>query len=225
MGVCALGNAYQTSNHAENIIVSSIYNFINILDYSKIDFLDEFQKIKTIQYEKKDENLVEEKETFLSIKYKEFMKNFIDYSNPYCSFHEYLFPSFDSLFDSYLQDSPEYNLLLFALPYLREKNKMKIIIEILNDNRIKPTLNELLNFLERMYNETIIVSTEKLVKYILKIKNNTEMLDTEYVVDMEMKDQAMKALEFYKKYNYFPIIKKEIMKIVEEFCESKKHLT
>jgi len=214
MGACALGNEYQTSNIAENLFISILYNFKVITDINKTDFLDEFQKIKSVQYEKKEMNLVEERETYLSVRFRDFRSKFIDDNNPFCSFHEIIFPSFDSLFDSYLKDYPEYNLLVFALPYLRESNKFKVLINFLHQIGIKPTLMELFSFIERMLHETLIGSTEKILGYINKIKNGTELLDTEFTIDNNLKKQGYESLEYFKTNTFTTSLKYRILTVL-----------
>lgn len=224
MGACALGNEYQTNNKAENLFISVIYNFNELNDFSAKDFMKLFQNIKSVHYEKKNENTIEEKETYLSVRYKDFKAKLIDKSNSLNSFHERLFPSFDSLFDLYIQDNPEYNILVFAFPYLREKNKFKALMRCLVDVGVNPTLREILKFIDKMIHETLVCSTKRLVEYIKKLKIGVEIVDTEYIIDNEFKELAKLSLEFYEKQEFFSFIKFDILSSLSKSAKNRIRL-
>jgi hypothetical protein len=222
MGICSFGNEYTTENDAENLFIQIIYSFNTINDYSKRDILEAFSKVKSIQIENKGDQL-EERETFISTNYDIFIKKFIDGSNSLANFHECLFPSFDELFDSYIQDKPEFNIMIFAISFLRDKNKFRVAAEIIEevDNK-KITLSSLLQFIKYYLDQVLTQITKRLVNKISELSNNTVINGTDYYIDDNFKSFAQKSLIRLDTNEYYTYISNHIRSILKKHKASNK---
>ncbi len=216
MGICSFGNEYTTENDAENLFIQVLYSYNKINDYSKRDFIGLFSNIKSIKQETKEE-IIEEKEIYISTDYqKQFVEKLVEEGTVYTAFHRSLLPSFEELFTLYIDNNPEYNIMTFAISYLRDKNKFRIAAETIDSDSKVIHLNALLKFIKHYLDHTLIQTTKRLISKLYEFGNNTVLKGTDYFIDESFKKNADKALAIFENSQYFEYIEANIKQCLKK---------
>lgn len=215
--MCADRDLY-TDNDAENIFIEAIKTFSPLRLKSIEDFLKEFQKERS--HVNQNFNKIQLGK-YNSLDYQSFVHTMIK-KTEFKNFSLAIPPSFRSLFNMHLEDKPEYNLLMWALPYLRPENKFLLIGKILLHAQRGLAFKEVEEFIDHYLAETLVNTTNRLVEYLLTHFDGTMIKYTDIVIDKTLKNQAINVKGFYSKKEYRDTFKSELMDSLKKTIPSDK---
>ena len=218
MGACG-GRDYHTDNEAENIFIESIQAFSPLRSHTLKDFLTDFKKKRT-ETTKEEGDKIEEDHEYNSNDYRKFILAHFKNNSPYKIFCKELPPPFeDGVFDVPLKEKPEYNLLLWGLPYLKDKNKFGLLREILVHGDMGLSYGELETFVEHYLEASLVETTKRMNAKLQDLKDGS--LKNDKIIDSKVKKDGEEAASFYEGQEYRDIMKKEIMDGVKSVVPEK----
>lgn len=213
MGAC-LGRDYSTDNEAENLFIESIKAFSPLKSHSLTDFLRDFKK-KRSEEKKEQEDVIEEDLTYNSTDYKKFVLAHLNKSSHYKVFSKEVPPTFDQLFETHIKERPEYNLLVWGLPYLKDSHKLPLLGDVLLEGEKGLSIGEIQEFVDHYLQEQLVNVTRRLNSKLQEEKNGKELRNTNYVIDDRLKKEGNDALAFYEGEEYRQTVRNELMAAVK----------
>jgi len=208
MGFCFSRNI-QCDNEAEELFRETLTNYKEITDWDYEQIIKDFKKTRVIEL-KEDEKQQEEDHKYNSVDYARFLVKFIDKSHSLKKFMKALPPSFDFLFDGHIQDKPEYNFSVWALPFLRNKNKFKYVRDICEDGDAGQSFSDINKFLDHFLEEVLVNMTARMDN-VLQERDNGSIVGDGISVTENLKAASRKALSFFKNEDYRNVIKDEVV--------------
>lgn len=198
---CSYNQRYQTDNEVENLFRDILFS----LNLQGFNFLSVVNLISSNYVEKDGEKI------YTADQYNELINGkFVDLTHDYKKFHIELFPEFEFLFDGYLKEKPEYNFLIWSLPYLRDQSKWIYIRKILDIGGMTLTYGNFEDFLEHYLTEALTNCTRRLNTVIQNM--DTSYLVNNNVIASSFKNNANLIEIFYSKHEYIVDIQNTILK-------------